>query len=144
MLKGISPRLSPELLATLHRMGHGDDIVLADAHFPGHSLGRPVIRADGQSVVDLLQAMMPLFELDSYVATPVVMMAAVAGDTLDPGVEHEYRAVIERHTPGRVSIARLARGAFYDLAAKAFVIVMTSETRTYGNLLLKKGVTPVP
>jgi L-fucose mutarotase len=142
MLKGISPRLSPELLATLHRMGHGDDIVLADAHFPGHSLGPPVIRADGLSVVDLLEAMLPLFELDSYVATPLVMMAAVAGDSLDPTVEQEYRAVIAHHTPRRPSIARVARGQFYDLAAKAFAIVMTSETRKYGNLLLKKGVTP--
>jgi L-fucose mutarotase len=142
MLKGISPRLSPELLATLHRMGHGDDIVLADAHFPGHSLGPAVIRADGLSVTDLLQAMLPLFELDSYVAAPLVMMAAVEGDTLDPAVEQEYRAVIEQHTPRPASIARLARGPFYDLAAKAFVIVMTSETRKYGNLVLKKGVTP--
>ena len=92
--------------------------------------------------MDLLEAILPLFELDSSVATPVVMMAAVAGDTLDPAVEQEYRAVIEHHTPPPVSIARVARGHFYDLAAKAFVIVMTSETRKYGNLLLKKGVTP--
>jgi L-fucose mutarotase len=65
-----------------------------------------------------------------------------SGDTLDPAVEQEYRAVTEQHTPRPVSIARLARGRFYDLAAKAFVIVMTSETRKYGNLVLKKGVTP--
>lgn len=142
MLKGISPKLSPELLATLYRMGHGDDVVLADAHFPGHSLGPPVIRADGLGVVDLLDAMLPLFELDSYVATPLVMMAAVAGDTLDPAVERDYREVIARHTPRGASIARVARGHFYDLAAKAFAIVMTSETRKYGNLVLKKGVTP--
>ena len=70
------------------------------------------------------------------------MMAAVAGDTRDPAVEQEYRAVIEQQTPRPVSIARLARGNFYDLAAKTFVIVMPSETRKYGNLLLKKGVTP--
>ncbi len=144
MLKGISPRLSPELLATLHRMGHGDDIVLADAHFPGHSLGPAVIRADGLSVADLLEAILPLFELDSHVATPLVMMAAVEGDTLDPDVEREYRALIERHASQPASIARVTRGHFYDLARKAFVIVMSGETRKYGNLLLKKGVTPDP
>ena len=37
MLVGISPLLIPELLATLYRMRHGDEIVLADLHFPGHS-----------------------------------------------------------------------------------------------------------
>lgn len=142
MLKGISPRLSPELLAALHRMGHGDDLVLADAHFPGHSLGPPVVRADGLGVADLLEAILPLFELDSYVEAPLVMMAAVPGDSLDPAVEAAYRAVVDRHAPKAPPVTRVERRAFYDLARGAFVIVMTGETRKYGNLLLKKGVTP--
>lgn len=46
-------------------MGHGDEIIFSDAHFPAHI--RPqVIRADGLSVSDLLRAIIPLFELDSY------------------------------------------------------------------------------
>ena len=35
MLIGISPVIGPELLNALFRMGHGDEIVLADAFFPG-------------------------------------------------------------------------------------------------------------
>ena len=81
MLKGISPLFSPELLAAIYRMGHGDEIVLADAHFPGHSLGPLVIRADGLRIDDLLGAMLPLFVLDTYVGDPVAMMAVVPGDT---------------------------------------------------------------
>ena len=77
MLKGISPLISPELLATLARMGHGDEIVLADAHFPGDSFNLNVIRADGLRIADLLDAILPLFELDAYVPTPLFMMAAV-------------------------------------------------------------------
>jgi L-fucose mutarotase len=142
MLKGISPLLSPELLATLHRMGHGDEIILADAHFPGHALGVPVIRADGLGVDALLDAILPLFELDAYVKAPLAMMQAVKGDKLDPAVERAYRLAIDRHAPG-ARIERVERFAFYDRARTAFAVVMTGETRKYGNIILKKGVTPV-
>ena len=142
MLKGVSPLLSPELLATLCRMGHGDEIVLADAHFPGESLGPAVIRADGLKVADLLDAILPLFELDSYVDSPLVMMAAVKGDKLDPAVEKAYRKAVDQHAPRTPPIARIDRFAFYDRARTAFAIVMTGETAKYGNILLKKGVTP--
>jgi L-fucose mutarotase len=143
VLKGISPLLSPELLAVLCRMGHGDEIVLADAHFPGESLGVPVLRADGLRVAPLLDAILPLFELDAYVDTPVVMMDAVAGDRLDPAVESAYRRAIDRHAPGAPAIGRVERHAFYERARRAFAIVMTGETAKYGNVILKKGVTPV-
>jgi L-fucose mutarotase len=142
MLKGISPYIGPELLAELHRMGHGDEIVLADAHFPGHSLGPKVLRADGVPVAALLDGILPLFELDSY-APPLVMMAAVPGDELDPAVEAEYMAVVGRHAPTVRAPERVERHAFYERAQGAFAIVMTGETRKYGNLLLKKGVTPL-
>jgi L-fucose mutarotase len=142
VLKGISPLLSPELLATLSRMGHGDEIVLADAHFPGESMGVPVLRADGLRVAALLDAILPLFELDSYVDAPVVMMALVPGDRLDPSVEETYRQAIDRHAPTTPPIARLERFSFYERARKAFAIMMTGETAKYGNVLLRKGVTP--
>jgi L-fucose mutarotase len=114
MLKGISPLLSPELLATLSSMGHGDEIILADAHFPGDSFNDNVIRADGLQIQDLLDAILPLFELDAYVPDPLVMMAAVEGDTLDPEVEVTYRAPIDKHAPNAPAIARIERFPFYD------------------------------
>ena len=142
MLKGISPLLSPDLLAVLCRMGHGDEIVLADAHFPGESLGVPVMRADGLRVAALLDAILPLFELDSYVDAPVVMMEAVPGDRLEPSVEASYRKAVDRHAPGAPAIGRVERFAFYERAKHAYAIVMTGETAKYGNVILKKGVTP--
>ena len=143
MLKGISPLLSPELLSVLCRMGHGDEIVLADAHFPGESLGVAAVRADGLRIPALLDAVLPLFELDGYVEAPVVMMAAVPGDRLDPAVEASYRQAIDRHAPATPPIGHVERFAFYERAKQAFAIVMTGETAKYGNVLLKKGVTPV-
>jgi len=143
MLVGISPLLSPELLATLCAMGHGDEIVLADAHFPGHSVNDTVIRADGLRVADLLDAILPLFALDTYVESPLFMMAPVPGDELDPAVEASYRAAVDRHWPATPAIARVERFAFYEQTRQAFAVVMTGETAKYGNIILKKGVTPV-
>lgn len=143
MLVGISPLLSPDLLALLCRMGHGDEVILADAHFPGESCNARVLRADGLRIADLLDAILPLFALDTYVDSPVLMMAPVPGDVLDPAVEASYRAVIDRHWPGTPPIVRIERFAFYERTTQAFAVVMTGETAKYGNIILKKGVTPI-
>lgn len=93
-------------------------------------------------IPDLLGGMLPLLTLDSYVPHPVVMMAPVPGDRLDSAVETAYRAVIDRIRPGTPAIERIERFAFYERARSAFAVVMTGETAKYGNILLKKGVTP--
>jgi len=141
MLKGIAPCISPELLKVMAEMGHGDELILADAHFPGHSVNQCTIRADGVGIATLLDGILPLFELDSY-ADPLVMMAAVQGDQLDPAVEARYMVSVQRHVPAARLPVRIDRFAFYDRAKAAFAVVMTGETARYGNILLKKGVTP--
>lgn len=143
MLKGISPLISPELLWILSRMGHGDEIVLADAHFPGETLNERVLRADGLKIPDLLEGILPLFELDSYVPNPLVMMAAVEGDILDREVEKSYLLSIRKTNPDVAPIERIERFEFYERTKNAFAVIMTGETAKYGNILLKKGVTPL-
>ena len=143
MLKGISPLISPDLLAVLARMGHGDEIVLADAHFPGESFNSRVLRADGLKIADLLSAILPLLELDAYVAHPLSMMAAVPGDTLDVSVEEGYLKSIHQTNPTVAPIQRIERFAFYERAKNAFAVVITGETAKYGNIIIKKGVTPI-
>ena len=141
MLKGIDPVISPELLKVLAEMGHGDEIVFSDAHFPAHRFGREgaiVLRADGIDCERLLAGVIRLFELDAY-ATPVVMMEAVKGDSLDPEVERRYRAALKYEG----EIEQMERFAFYARAKKAYAIVLTGATCKYGNIILKKGVTPV-
>ncbi len=142
MLKGISPLISPDLLSVLARMGHGDEIILADAHFPGETFNKNVLRADGLKIADLLAAILPLFELDPYVPHPLAMMAAVPGDNLDPSVEVGYLTSIHQTNPAVPPIERVERFAFYERAKNAFAVVMTGETAKYGNIILKKGVTP--
>ena len=138
MLKGISPAVSPELLKTLAEMGHGDEIVFSDAHYPAHTFNSHVIRADGVSAETLLAGVIPLFELDAY-ATPVAMMAPCPGDELDPEVEKSYRAALGGYGG---PIERVERFAFYERSKKAFAVVVTGQTAKYGNIILKKGVTP--
>lgn len=142
MLIGISPVLSPELLNALYRMGHGDEIVLADAHFPGESCNDNVLRADGLRIATLLDGIMPLFPLDEYVDNPLAMMAAVSGDKIDPSVEAGYFDAILKTWPDAKPPERVERFAFYERARSAFAVVMTGETAKYGNIILKKGVTP--
>ncbi len=138
MLKGISPVISPELLKILAEMGHGDEIVISDAHFPAHTFNDHVIRADGLPADVLLAGIIPLFELDSY-AIPVIMMEAVSGDVLDPSVEARYRKAL--HYEGMIE--RISRFAFYERAQKAYAVVISGELAKYGNIILKKGVTPI-
>ena len=131
MLKNISPLISPSLLKILAEMGHGDEIVFSDAHFPGHTF-------NGLGADALLAAVIPLFELDAY-ATPVIMMAPVPGDSLDPAVEAKYRKALNYDG----EIEQMERYAFYERAKKAYAVVITGETAKYGNIILKKGVTPL-
>ena len=141
MLKGIHPAIGPELLKFLAEMGHGDEIILADAHFPGHSFNDQVLRTDGVKITTLLDGILPLFELDSY-DDPLIMMQAVEGDSLDPSVESSYRDEIQKHVSDAPEVIRIGRFEFYERAEKAAAVVMTGETAKYGNIILKKGVTP--
>lgn len=143
MLKGISPVISPDLLKVLSAMGHGDEIVLFDAHFPAESLNARVLRADGVSIPALLEGILPLFELDTYVPHPLIMMEAVEGDTLDPEVERKYMESVHKTNPQIKEVGRIERFEFYNRTKSAYAVVVTGETAKYGNIILKKGVTPV-
>ncbi|RJQ41113.1 MAG: L-fucose mutarotase [Anaerolineaceae bacterium] len=143
MLVGISPLLSPDLLSTLYRMGHGDEIVLADAHFPGESINSHVVRADGLKIVPLLDAILPLFALDKSCENPLIMMAPSPGDSIDLQVEKSYLQTIKKIWADTPEIFKIERYPFYDRAKKAFAVVMTGDTATYANIILRKGVTPL-
>jgi len=139
MLIGISPVISPELLKMLCEMGHGDELVLADSNYPGASNAKRLLRADGLSVSAILEGIAPLFPFDTY-ADPLIMMQMVAGDKLDPAVEADFLRVIRRHQPSVPAPIRIEKFAFYERSRNAFGVLMTGETRIYGNLILKKGV----
>ena len=140
MLKGISPLLSPELLKILAEMGHGDELVIGDANFPAQSMGQRCVREDGHGGVELLDAILSLLPLDTFVDAPVTLMQVVPG-TIDyePPVWKEFAATVEKHQPG-AKLGHIERFAFYDRAKKAYATVATGERSLYACIILKKGV----
>lgn len=140
MLKGISPLLSPDLLKTLAEMGHGDEIVIGDANFPAQSLGQRCIRMDGHDGVELLDAILDLLPLDTFVKTPVSLMQVVPGTMEnDPPIWEEFQSTVTKHQP-EIKFEYVERFAFYERASKAYACVATGERSLYACIILKKGV----
>ena len=141
MLKGIPAIIPPELLKLLAEMGHGDELTIGDGNFPGHSCCKTVVRMDGHSVPEILDAVLKLIPLDPYVEKPVALMEVVLGDTCPtPEIWDVYKKILNRHEPNNCAIDMTERFAFYDRAKKAYLIIATGETAIYANILLKKGV----
>jgi L-fucose mutarotase len=144
MLKNIDPLLSPDLLKVLAEMGHGDEVVLADANFTAASLGRGriVLHLPGVAVRRACQAVLSVFPLDSYVEQPIAYMHV-------GGQPDGYRSALQREIVADIEAAGVARAAqceamerfaFYDRVSRAYAIVQTGELQAYGNFIFKKGV----
>lgn len=139
MLKNIPPILSPDLFKVLMEMGHGDEIVLADANFPAAATANRLVRCDGHTIPDLLDAVLQFLPLDTYVDMPVALMDLVPGDSYEPDIWEQYSAIVEkRERP--VELELMERFAFYDRAREAYAVVATGERSLYANIILKKGV----
>lgn len=141
MLNGIPEIISPELLKILHEMGHGDDLVIGDSNFPAASNARILVRADGHNLTDILDAILTLFPLDTFVEKPVSVMQVVPGDKTVPEVHDRIRAVVRRHdSRGDDAVSSVERFEFYKKAKEAYAIVATTEKGAYGCIIIKKGV----
>jgi L-fucose mutarotase len=139
VLKGIPRIISPELLKVLAEMGHGDELIIADGNFPAASVARRLVRQDGNNVPELLDAILQVFPLDTFVERPVALMAVVPGDNYQPTIWEEYRRVITRHEPFS-DFEMVERFAFYERARAAYAVVSSSELALYANIILKKGL----
>ena len=139
MLKGIDPLLSPELLATLRAMGHGDEIALVDGNYPGLEHGRRLIRLDGHGVIPVLNAVLSVLPIDDFVPQ-AIFRATVRQDrdAVDP-VHAEMIEYCARHVP-EIKVVPLLPAEFYERVQQAHALIQTSEPRLYGNIILRKGV----
>jgi L-fucose mutarotase len=133
MLKGIPAIISPELLKILAEMGHGDDLAIVDANFPAAARAQRLVRVDGVSATDVLEAVLALYPVDDFVDDPLRTMAVVGSDETPPIVSEFAQISGERPTP-------IQRDAFYTAAEQAYCVVATGERRLYGNCLIRKGV----
>lgn len=143
MLKNIPPILSPMLLKTLCEMGHSDRLVIADGNFPSESMGKDaiVIRCDGHGVPELLDAILTVFPLDTYVEKPVNLMQVVEGDNVETPIWDTYNQIVSKHDQrGTDAIGTIERFAFYEQSKSCYCIVATGEKSMYANIMLQKGV----
>ncbi|HEY0302751.1 MAG TPA: RbsD/FucU domain-containing protein [Rhizomicrobium sp.] len=139
MLKGLDPLLGPDLLRILRAMGHGDEIVVADANFPAAAIARRLVRADGIEAPRMAQAIVSVLPLDDFVPAAAFRMQVVDEPDEIPLITGQFaRALAAGGYHGHIEA--IERFAFYERAKAAFAVVATGETRLYGNLILKKGV----
>lgn len=145
MLKGIPKILSPELLKILCEMGHSDRLVIADGNFPAESMGKnaKVIRMDGHGADEVLDAILQVFPLDTYVDTPVNLMQLMDCDVgrLETPIWDVYKNIIAKYDDrGGAAVGNIERFAFYEEAKTAYAIIATGESALYANVMLQKGV----
>jgi len=139
MLKGVPKIITPDLLVTMARMGHGDEIVLADANFPGDRLNKNIIRCDGSEIPDLLEAVLQLFPLDKSVNTPWFMMKPADPANYDDQMEQKYHRLLLQSDPEVGMAEKIERFEFYKRASEAYAVVMTGTAKRFGNVIIKKG-----
>ncbi len=142
MLKGIPKIIPPDLLKILMEMGHGDDLVIGDGNFPHASCAQRLVRCDGHNVPELLDAILRLFPLDTYVEKPLGLLAVVPGDPTKPKRWEEFRSIAASHDPNFTDFDYIERFAFYERAKSAYAVVATGDQALYSCVLLKKGVIP--
>jgi L-fucose mutarotase len=140
VLIGLDPLLSPDLLMILRAMGHGDEIVIADANYPALSNAKRLVRLDGADTTQALAAILSVLPLDSFVANPAHCMQVVGKPDEIPPAVADFQTVVDRLAGFPEKIGMLERFAFYERARTAFATVATAERRLYGNIILTKGV----
>ncbi len=145
MLKNIPKILSPELLKVLCEMGHSDRICIADGNFPAESMGKDaiVIRMDGHGIPEILDAILTVFPLDTYVEKPALLMKLMDRDVgkVETPIWDTYKSIISSHDErGDSAVGGIDRFDFYDEAKKCYCIIATGESAIYANIMLQKGV----
>ena len=138
MLKHIKSCISPELLKVLMEMGHSDELVLADGNFPAASHNEKIVRLDGNDIPSILEGILFLMPLDTYVENPICLM--MHGEEVErPQIWKEYEELVTK-SENVFKAEYLSRESFYERAKTAYAIVTTSEKALYANIILKKGV----
>ena len=138
MLLNVPKIISPELLKVLCEMGHGDEIVIADANYPAETNGKRVVRADGLGGVELLNAILKLIPLDTYAKENFLLMATTNGDPT-PEIWARYQKTAEKRD-SNLRMGFLSREEFYERSRSAYAIIASGEEAIYANIILKKGV----
>ena len=146
MLKGIDPLLNAEVLGALCAMGHGDNLIIADTNFPGHSVARRTVlgrllRIDAPSA-RVARAVLSVYPLDGFVDDAAARMEVVGDPTKLEPVQREVQAEIDAAEAKSWPMIGIERFALYERAKQAYAVIQTGDLRFYGCFALRKGVIP--
>ena len=140
MLKGIPSVLPPDLVKYLMEMGHSEHLTIVDAHYPAETYGKRLVRCPGANVSQLIDAILTLMPLDTYVLPAVAMMQVVEGDPIGiPEIWSTIKETVKKHEP-KAEIDFLSRGDFYEESKQSFVIIQSGDKAQYANIILRKGI----
>lgn len=145
MLKTIDPRITPELMDCLIRLGHGDELVIADRNFPATSTAAQcvmpdVIRMPGMSATEVVELVTQLMPIDNFhIYGALRMEVDNAPDQVDP-VHADVFAALDQVKPDGAVLASIERQAFYAQAQQGFAVIACSEDRPFGCFILRMGV----
>ena len=139
MLKGLSPLLGPDLLKILRAMGHGDEIAIVDGNYPADTDAKRLVRMDGHSATEVLDAVLSVMPLDEMVPDAAFRPAAYLDPKRMEPVFTEFEIIVKKWEPKR-HLSNLVGTDFYNRVKGCYAIVATSERRLFGNIVLRKGV----
>lgn len=142
MLKGIPKILPPELVKILMEMGHGDELVIGDGNFPHAACAQRLVRCDGHNVPELLEAVLKLLPLDTFVEKPAGLLQVVEGDTTKPKRWEQFKSLVAAAHAQFTDFEYIERFAFYERARNAYAVVSTGDQALYACIVLTKGVIP--
>lgn len=145
MLKSIDPLLNAEVLYALRAMGHGDELIIADANFPSDAVARETVLGDllrigNVSAAQAVRAVLSVLPLDTFVEQPGLRMEIVDQPEEIPDVQAEVQREIDAAEGRSLPMGSIERFAFYERAKKAYCVIQTGERRFYGCFVFTKGV----
>ena len=142
MLKGLDPILSPELLYALRAMGHRHELAIVDANYPCDSDGPRIIRLDGISATDILDAVLSVFPLERADKEAAWRMAVDGDAERNLPIFDEFREIIAKQEGAKIDLRPLEPALFKQRVRATFATVVTGERRLYGCIVVRKGVIP--
>ena len=145
LLRRMQGDIDPVVMAWAEGVRDADRIVIADGNFPAHSMGKDciVIRMDGHGIPEVLDAILSVIPLDSFVEKPATLMQLMDCDVgkIATPIWDTYADVIAKHDArGKDALGNIDRFDFYEEAKKCYCIVATGEGAVYANIMLQKGV----
>ena len=100
-----------------------------------------IIRMDGHGVPEILDAILKVFPLDTYIEKPVNLMEVMPGDDVQTPIWDVYKKTVEKYDErGKNAIGEIERFKFYEETKTAYAVIATSEKALYANIMLQKGV----